>query len=139
MSNGSIMEMVAKGQLDEDLIDINNKSSLFNFDINKKNKYTKGDTLFYPEGKANWGNTFRINIEKKGDLLYGLYIKVRLPKISISNIGGLNLDENNPSELYRITYVDSIGNALIEKASLYINGQLIDELSGDYMQVYIDL
>ena len=137
MSNGSILELVAKGQLDEELIDINNKSSLFDFAINKKNKYTKGDTIFYPEGKANWGNTFRINIEKKGDLLYGLYIKVKLPKLSISNIGGLN--ENDPSTPYRITYVDSIGNALIEKASLYINGQLIDELSGDYMQVYTDL
>ena len=139
MSNGSILELVAKGQLDEELIDINNKTSLFDFKINKKNKYTKGDTIFYPEGKANWGNIFRINIEKKGDLLYGLYIKVKLPKLSISNIGGLNLDENDPSAPYRITYVDSIGNALIEKASLYINGQLIDELSGDYMQVYTDL
>jgi hypothetical protein len=36
-------------------------------------------------------------------------------------------------------YTDYVGNVIIEKASLYINGQLIDELYGDYMQVYTDL
>lgn len=36
MSNGSIMELVAKGQQDEDIIDINNNSPLFNYSIEKK-------------------------------------------------------------------------------------------------------
>ena len=64
-NNGSIMELVAKGAQDEELIDINNKTSIFNYSIDKKNKYAKGDTIFYPVGKANWGNTVRFNIEKK--------------------------------------------------------------------------
>ena len=34
-SNGSIMELVAKGKLSEDIIDINNKKSVFDFDITK--------------------------------------------------------------------------------------------------------
>jgi hypothetical protein len=32
MLNGSIVELVSKGQLDEDLTDKTNKSSIFNFD-----------------------------------------------------------------------------------------------------------
>ena len=36
-------------------------------------------------------------------------------------------------------YTDYVGNVIIEKVSLYINGLLIDELYGDYMQVYSDL
>ena len=140
MSNGSIMELVAKDQQDEDLIDIENKNSLFNYDIKKKNKYSKGDTMFYSQGSINWGNTIRFNIERKGDLLYGLYIKIKLPKLSISNLE----TEPIPNELdfnsnYRVMYADYIGNVIIEKASLYINGLLIDEMYGEYMQVYTDL
>jgi len=134
------MELVAKGQQDSDFIDIENKSPLFSYDIDKKNKYTKGDNMYYSQGSTNWGNTIRFHIEKSGDLLYGLYVKIKLPKLSVSNL------ENIPpqSELdfnakYRVMYTDFVGNVIVEKASLYINGQLIDELYGDYMQVYTDL
>ena len=140
MSNGSLIELISKSQLDEDLLDEKSKSSLFNYEFNKKNKYTKGDTLFYPEGKANWGNTIRFIIEKKGDLLYGLYLVIKLPKLSISNLNITPVpDENDTNSNYRVKYSDFVGNVLIEKVSLYINGQLIDEQYGDYMQVYIDL
>jgi len=140
MSNGSITELVAKGIQDCELIDSNNSSSLFDFNITKKNKYTKGDILFYPQGTSNWGNTLRVNIERVGDLLYGLYIKIKLPKLSINNL----LINSPPTEFdttsqYRVMYTDYVGNVIIEKVSLYINGILIDELYGDYMQIYTDL
>jgi hypothetical protein len=140
MSNGPLIELSAKSQLDFDISDNTNKSSLFKYEFNKKNKYAKGDCLFYPEGRANWNNTIRFNIERKGDLLYGLYLVIKLPKLSIAN---LNItpqpNENDTTSKYRIKYADYIGNVLIEKVSLYINGQLIDEQYGDYMQTYIDL
>lgn len=139
-TNGSIMELVARNIQDEELIDINNKTSIFDYSIDKKNKYAKGDTIFYPIGKANWGNTIRFNIEKQGDLLYGLYLVVKLPKLSISNLNvGQQQNENDPTSEYRIKYADYIGDVLIEKISLYFNGQLIDEQNGDYMQIYTDL
>ncbi len=140
-NNGSIMDLVARDKQDEDLIDLNNNTSIFNYSINKKNKYAKGDTIIYPDGKSNWGNTVRFNIQKQGDLLYGLYLVVKLPKISIENINGITPreNENDILSLYRIKYNDFIGNNLIEKVSLYFNGQLIDEQYGDYMQLYTDL
>jgi len=140
MSNGPLIELISKSQLDADILDENNNSSLFKYEFNKKNKYAKGDTFFYPEGKANWGNTIRFIIEKKGDLLYGLYLIIKLPKISISKLNIVpQPDENDTTSPYRVKYSDYIGNVLIDKVSLYINGQLIDEQHGDYMQVYIDL
>lgn len=140
MANGSLVELISKSQLDSDLLDDNNNSSLFNYEFNKKNKYAKGDTFFYPEGRANWGNTIRFFIERKGDLLYGLYLVIKLPKLSISNINVQpQQDENNTASLYRVKYSDYVGNILIEKVSLYINNQLIDEQYGEYMQLYIDL
>jgi hypothetical protein len=138
-NNGSIMELVAKDVQDEELIDIHNKNSVFNYSFTKTNKYSKGDTIFYPVGKAKWGNTIRFYIERQGDLLYGIYLVVKLPKISIANLNGLTEDENNEHSNYRIKYSDFIGNTMIEKISLYFNGQLIDEQYGDYMQLYTDL
>jgi hypothetical protein len=139
-NNGSIIELVAKGSHDEDLIDINNKTSIFNYSIEKKNKYAKGDTIFYPVGKPNWGNTVRFYIERQGDLLYGLYLIIKLPKLSIANLNlDIKQDENNPDSEYRLKYADYIGDVMIEKISLYFNGKLIDEQYGDYMQIYTDL
>ena len=140
MSNGSILDLVAMGAQDNDLIDNKNTKSNFDFTIEKKNKYSKGDTLFYAQGKPNWNNTIRFNIEKKGDLLYGLYLVVRLPKISISNLNTpVQQNENDSTSNYRVRYTDFVGNVLIEKVSLYFNGSLIDEQYGDYMQFYTDL
>ena len=139
-NNGSIMELVAKGKLSEEVININNNKSVFDFNIIKSNKYSKGDNIFFAEGKPNWGNTVRYYIEKKGDILYALYLKVNLPKLSINNLNTpIQQNEKDSNSRYRIRYTDYIGNVLVEKASLYFNGQLIDELYGDYMQHYTDL
>jgi hypothetical protein len=138
--NGSLVELVSNGKMDDDLLDLSGNSSLFNNKIIKKNKYSKGETIFYPEGNSNWGNTIRFNIERKGDLLYGLYLIITLPKLSVSNLNvNPKLNENDPEGNYRLKYVDYVGNVLLDKVSLYINGNLIDEITGDYMQVYIDL
>ncbi len=140
MSNGSIMELVAKGEQDEDIIDIYNKSPLFDYSIEKKNKYTKGDTMYYSQGSTNWSNTIRFHIEKTGDLLYGLYVKIKLPKLSIEHLSVLpEQSEVDFTSKYRVMWTDFVGNAIVEKASLYINGQLIEEQYGDYMQAYTDL
>ena len=140
MSNGAILDLVAKGKLDEDLVDLKNESSLFDFTNFKKNKCTKGDKLLYPLGKPNWGNTFRFNIDKEGDLLYGLYLVVRLPKLSISLLNTPQpQNELDVNSKYRVHYTDFVGNTMIDKISLYFNGQLVDEQWGDYMQFYTDL
>jgi hypothetical protein len=87
MLNGSIVELVSKGHLDEDITDKTNKSSIFTFDItNKKNKYSKLDFIYYPQGKANWNTTCRFYIKHDGDLLYGLYLKIKLPKLSVKHL-----------------------------------------------------
>ena len=137
MSNGSILELISKGKLDEDLT---NNSSLFNYDIIKKKKYSKGDTIFYSTGKTDWGNTVRFKIERMGDLLYGLYVRIKLPKLSIENLNVIpQQQEYDSTSIYRLKYADFIGNVIVEKASFYINGLVIDELYGEYMQVYTDL
>jgi hypothetical protein len=138
---GPITELVAIDDQDNDLTDSTNLDSLFDYSIIKKNKYTKGDHITWPSGCVNWSNTIRFEIERIGDLLYGIYLIVKLPKISVEDIRGVTekLDENDPSCPFRVKYCDYIGNVIIEKVSLYFNGQLIDEQYGEYMQIYTDL
>jgi hypothetical protein len=141
MSNGSILDLVAKNKLDEELINTFNDTSVFNYNIKTKNKYAKGDHIFYPVGNATWGNTFRFNIERLGDLLYGLYLVVKLPNISTENLNVIpkpNVFDPSGNN-YRVKWTEYIGNVLIEKLTLYINGQKIEEMSGDYMQIYTDM
>ena len=142
MSNGSIVELVSKSQLDEDITDKTDKSSIFNFDINNiKNKYSKLDFIYYPQGKATWNTKSRFYIKHDGDLLYGLYLKVKLPALSVKylDVTPIPNEYNTPSTQYRIKYGDYIGNLMIKKVSLYINDMLIDEFDGSYMHVFTDL
>ena len=141
MSNGSIVELVSKSELDNDLTDATDKSSIFIFDIlNKKNKYSKMDLIYYPQGKSNWNTTSRIYIKHDGDLLYGLLLKIKLPKLSVKYLNvEPQIDEYDTTTPYRVKYTDYIGNSMVDKVSLYINNQLIDELHGTYMQIYTDL
>lgn len=140
MSNGSITELVARGIYEDITTTHNPNKTLFKKELDIRTKYSKTDNRFYTEGNANWSNTFRFKIDRMGDLLYGLYIVVKLPKLSISNLNVPILqDENDPSSIYRIKYSDFIGNVMIEWVKLYINGQLIDEQTGDYLQFYTDL
>lgn len=140
MSTGSIIELISKGELNNDLSSCNSSLFNYNFDYQKKKNYAKYDTIYYPNGRANWGNTVRFNIDKKGDLLYGLYLVIKLPKLSISELNITPpLNEYDTSSIYRIKYADFIGSVVIDKISLYINDLLIDEQYGDYIQVYTDL
>ena len=142
MANGSIIELVSTSQLDEDITDKSDKSSIFTFDINnKKNKYSKLDFIYYPQGKSNWNTKSRFYIKHDGDLLYGLYLKIKLPALSVKHLDVTPVpnEYNTPSTPYRIKYGDYIGNLMIKKVSLYINDMLIDELHGSYMQLYTDL
>ena len=142
MSNGSLVELVAKSQLDEDITDNTDKSSLFTFDItNKKNKYSKFDVIYYPQGKATWGTTSRFYIKHDGDLLYALYLKIKLPALSVKYLNTSTVQDEYDAinTIYRVKYADYIGNMMIKKLSLYINDMLVDELDGTFMQLYIDL
>ena len=66
---------------------------------------------------------FDVFIPRKGDLIRTIYLRVELPALTndtTSNIG----------------YTDSIGNAIIEYADLIIGGQIIERITGEYMEIH---
>ena len=75
------------------------------------------------EDVADFGGEVRCVIPRKGDLIRTIYLRVELPALS-----------NNTTS--NIGYTDSIGNAIIEYADLIIGGQIIERITGEYMEIH---
>jgi len=74
------------------------------------------------EDISDFGTEVRCIIPHKGDLIRTIYIRFELPSLNNENAN--------------IGYTDSIGNALIEYADLLIGGQLIERITGEYMEIH---
>jgi hypothetical protein len=93
----------------------------------KYNKHTKFalEILDNPfEDTVSFGRTITCVIPRKGDLIRNMYLRLELPVIEEGSDWG---------------YTNSIGNAIIEHADLVIGGQLIERLTGEYMEIYNQL
>ena len=126
MSDGGIIQLATVGAQDCNFLSDNLNDTLFKETEKKINNCCKATFSMYPNGKATWGTTTRFKIQKKGDMLGSLYFVAKLPQ---RGHNGSIFDK----------WVDYIGNVLIENVKLFIGGQLIDEQTGDFAQIYTDL
>lgn len=85
---------------------------------------------------ADFGSEIHFEIPRKGDLIRTIYFKVELPALGKDTENG-----NIPPEIItdNIGYTDSIGNAMIDYADLIIGGQLIERITGEYMEIHNQL
>jgi hypothetical protein len=92
------------------------------------------------DGTPDFGNRITCVIPRKGHLIKTMYLKVKLPQLYEvaqdeldhcgCNIGGVG-SSSDP----QFGYTDSIGHALIEHADLIIGGQLVQRITGEYMEI----
>jgi hypothetical protein len=75
---------------------------------------------------ADFGKTVRATIDRKGDLIRNVFLRVKLSDLSTA-------DSNNAG------YTDSIGHAMIDYADLIIGGQTVQRITGEYMEIYTDM
>ena len=137
MSRGALLQLIAKGEIDDYLIDNDMKHSLFHNTIKKTTNFSEAPTSFYSSNGCCWGDTVKFTIKKVGDLLSNMYLVLELPNLSVADIVGKN--ESILNSKYRVKWNDYIGNVIIENVILRIGGQKIDEMSGEYMQFYTNL
>lgn len=140
MSEGPLTELVAIGAQNIDLITDDPKSSIFQDPITKITNFSKASFAIHHKGKADWGSTVKFNIERKGDLLSTIYLVLNLPSISIADIKTNDASKKNQlSSDLRVAWTNILGYAAIEKATISIGGQPIDEQSGEFMQLISDM
>jgi len=134
-SNGPLIDLIAKGAQDKDIISKDLKDSLFQESFDKHTNFSRGSTTVHAKGSGNWGSSVKYIIPRDGDLLSSLYLNIKVPRISIDMIRNTSLDTTN----YYLKWSDFLGNGIIKKVILRIGGQIIVEQSGTYMQIHTDL
>jgi hypothetical protein len=94
-------------------------------------------------GVPNFGSTPKINIDRVGDLVYFMYILAELPGVGLPYP-----NDNNPQSILSNAVVaqpaepfwtQDVGQALIEKTSVFIGGQCIDEIHSEFLYVWEEL
>ena len=75
---------------------------------------------------VDFGKTVRATIERKGDLIRNVFLRVKLSDLDTA-------DSSN------VGYTDSIGHAMIDYADLIIGGQTVQRITGEYMEIYTDM
>lgn len=134
--DGPLIDLLARGAQDKDLLTTDIKNSLFKNELTKYTNFSRGSITVDFKGNGNWGSTIKFIIPRDGDLLSSVYLNLKLPEISVDDIIGISESEKGD---YLVKWTDYIGNALIDKAKLKIGGNLIDEMYGIYMQIHTDL
>jgi len=137
MSNGAILQLQSNNEFDELLFTDDIKMSEFKNNYKKITNFSEVPYSFYPTGSVNWGDRMVFKINKVGDLMSNMYIAIELPEINVTQIIGKT--EDIVTSNYRVKWQDFIGYTIIEKATLRIGGQIIQEMTGEYMMCYTDL
>ena len=99
--------------------------------------------LDFNQGQAQFNSTPSCNLDRIGDLVYWMYVRIDLPGIGLPNIAGdaivgpLDVDVDLKSiEPY---WTHAIGQAMVERASFFIGGQCIDEITCEMSYIWEEL
>jgi len=96
----------------------------------KHGNYSKFYTDLEFDGHIEFGEEIRCKVpQDQGDLLKGVSIKLTLNP----------LDQNLVSGYDHITYCESIAQAMIEYAELYIGGKLVHRVPSDMLAIHSEL
>ena len=118
MSSGRI-QLASTGIQDYYLTD-NPEITFFQQTYKRHTKFAL-ETLDNPfEETAEFGTIVRCIIPRKGDLVRKIYFRFELPALPTDDL----------------CYTNSIGNVIIDYADLIIGGQLIERLTGEYIEIY---
>lgn len=86
-------------------------------------------------GDADFGKRVSCTIARNGDLISQIFLEVQLPALSAGYVemaGGF-------SDLDSLSYVNSIGHALIKSVDVEVGGQRIDRHYGTWLEIWNEL
>jgi len=122
---GGLMELVAHGVSDLYLIG-NPQTTFFKIVYRRYTNFSIESIRQTFEGDIDFGKTVVCKIGRNGDLLHRLMIEVDLPQITATN--------NNT-----ISWVNSIGHAIIREVEIQIGESTIDKHYGEWLEIWSEL
>jgi hypothetical protein len=124
-SNGALLQLVSKGAQDI-LLTTNPSFSFFRSGYRKHSNFSKVwlEDLF--QNGTNFGSKSVYNMYARGDLLSNVILKVELPVLE------------QPAGV-KLKYINAIGHSIIENCRLIIGTQIINEFSGEFLDIMSEL
>jgi len=124
-AGGGLLQLVANGKQDVFLTG-NPQISFFKMVYRRYTNFAIESQPMYFDGTANFGQRISCLIPRRGDLLGRIYLDVELPQV-------YTLDGS------AVSYVNSIGNALIQEITFEVGEQEIDRQTGQWMYIWQQL
>ena len=125
-SGGGQLQLIAQGKQDIFLTG-NPQTSFFKFVYRRHTNFSIESMPMYFDGTPNFGQRIVCTIPRRGDLLGQVFLDITLPQIFVDNSATV------------LSYVNSIGHALIQDISIEIGEQEIDKQTGEYMEIWTQL
>lgn len=123
--NGGLLQLVAMGKQDIFLTG-NPQITWFKMVYRRYTNFAiESQTMFF-DGDPDFGKRLSCLVPRRGDLLGPLVLEVTLPAITLT--------DGTP-----VSYVNSIGHALIEEITLEIGEQEIDTQTGEWMELWSNM
>jgi len=122
-SGGGLLQLVAQGKQDIYLTG-NPQITFFKLVYRRHTNFAIQSMPMYFDGTPQFGQRITCLVPRRGDLLGQVYLQIDLPQI---------VDQTTKEP---ISYVNSIGHALIEEISVEIGEQEIDRQTGEWMEVW---
>ena len=128
MSTGAVIQLVAYGTQDLYLTG-NPQITHFKSVIRRHTNFSMENVENYFHGKLSPGQKIQCKIQRVGDLVHQMYLKLDLPKLQ--TIQG----EDN---IYT-SWVNSIGYVIIDYVEIQIGERVIDRQYGQWMNIWAEL
>jgi len=119
---GGLLQLVAHGKQDVFLTG-NPQMTWFKMVYRRYTNFAIESQPMYFDGTPDFGKRITCLVPRRGDLLSQIILEVSLP--------ALTLTTGDP-----ISYVNSIGHALIQEISIEIGEQQIDRQTGEWMEIW---
>jgi len=124
--NGGLLQLVALGKQDVFLTG-NPQMTWFKFVYRRYTNFAIEAVEMYSDNKPDFGKKVSWLVPRSGDLLGPCILEIELPPLFLAS-------DNTP-----VSYVNSVGHALIQEISLIIGEQEIDRQTGEFMEIWSNL
>ena len=123
---GGLLQLVTHGEMEDKYLIGNPQISFFKHLYKKHTNFAIETKRLYFQGDLDFGRKTTININKLGDMISSIYLELSLPKL-VANAG------------QTVSYVNSVGLAIIDTIELEIGGEIIVKHTGEWLNIWNQL
>ena len=128
VGQGGLLQLVALGKQDVFLTG-NPQMTWFKMVYRRYTNFAIESQPMYFDGTPDFGKRITCLVPRRGDLLGQILLEVTLPALTVSTAA-------DPTTQIPVSYVNSIGHALIQEITIEIGEQEIDRQNGEWMEIW---